>query len=253
MRILAFLLFAVPLVSSAALDVTKLPRDRAKEAWVSELVERLGLHLEVRVVRAPALQKHDFCAMASLGPKGVGYITVDPACVTGVTDAVSVGVLGHELAHLWNLDAHRLDGASDSKMKVAQTQATEFGGFVLYLYGFSLSEALSEYAALGPDSASNYPDPAERRRVVEQGWRRAEALAKALPYTKRQTALLAELQERLVAGERREPSSQPEERIVEPSEPPRLSIPSEFSNAVALLLGLATMASVLYCFLPESA
>jgi hypothetical protein len=159
-------------------DVTHLPRDSGKEAWVRQILARLGLSNDIRVVRDDSLTGSTVCAFATIRD-GVQWVAYDPHCVKqldppgqgGTADIRhfwwSLGVMFHEIAH--HVAGHTATTLNKSSIE-RELEAERWVGWAFRYSRYSLAQALL-YAEQGQQEASaTHPGREARVHAVEQGW-----------------------------------------------------------------------------------
>ena len=188
-RKVAIIFLSVFVLDAAAggADLRNLPRDRAKEAWVKDLLAQFGLTNDIRVVRDRSLESRDneVCAYATVR-HGLQWIAYGADCVKGNLKPVneragispsqynllSTGVMCHETAHILSLHGPAPSGKGEW---ARQLEAERFAGFCLAVLGATIEEARA-YGSAGQEQGKSWMPPRDARlKVVEEGWHLAQA------------------------------------------------------------------------------
>ncbi len=119
---------------------------------------------------------------------GKRYVLYDRDFVASINNAVKtdwagVSILAHEIGH--HLNGHTLDSRGGSRE--AELEADEFSGFVLRKLGASVKDAQAAMANISSEHpSSTHPGKADRLKVIEKGWKQADAqiLSEASPQNK---------------------------------------------------------------------
>ncbi len=160
-------------------------RDHAKEEWVRQALARLGASNAIRVYRDDSLRNGTTCAYASV-QGNFQVIVYDGGCVTSLeplppdsNDSNLIknhGVMYHEVAHAICHTAAR----GDKKPMDREIEAERMAGFLFRYNNAPLNQALI-YAQWGlVEDSDTHPGRAVRLRVVEEGWRNADAVLTGL-------------------------------------------------------------------------
>jgi hypothetical protein len=146
------------------------------EQVIDNILRHAGMGYGPRKFMAVECPNVDNCYAARI--KGVQYIVYDNKFLKQVedwthTDWAAISIMAHEVAH--HLYGHTADHRGPRPEN--EKQADYFSGFVLHNLGASLPEAQSAIRMLTTDQPSaTHPPRNERLRVIENGWRDAEAL-----------------------------------------------------------------------------
>lgn len=183
----AALVIAVPLFAGPT-SIKDLPIDHEKQAFVTEVLTKMGLSNDVTVVIDP---KAAGCAWAGL-VDGRQLIGVDPACTGPLRNGDSFNsfalfVTAHELGHL----LQRHDRSSNPP---EESQADEFAGWLMARVGSTLEDTRASARRMDETGGKTHPPRYARIIAVELGWTRGaafnipgqtEGVAKREPETKR--------------------------------------------------------------------
>jgi hypothetical protein len=158
----------------AAADMASLPRDPEKEAWVRARLAELGFSNEIRVVREEGLKSGNICAYATVSG-GARWISYDPSCVTSLDPRDrnyiwSAGTMFHEIAH--HLASH--PSTLDQPALAEESESERWVGWMFRFSSMTLDQAMIYARAGGSDA--NHPSLDQRIRLVETGWRNADAV-----------------------------------------------------------------------------